>query len=106
MEDPTSRIEALQQKVGENSDSVKKKQERIQKIYDQTIDKMIEPGFYTVTETDYGGMREEEVFSFELKRRKNLKDIALDLIADKNYMSPWNDLTIKPYKPLVSTVIR
>ena len=50
-----NRIEAAQNKFA-------KRAERVQKIIDNTQDKMIAPGLYEVTETDHGGMRDYAVF--------------------------------------------
>jgi len=86
--DLAKRIEAAQNKFA-------KRAERVQKIIDNTQDKMIAPGLYEVTETDHGGMRDYAVFEFRLEEELNLKEIALSLIETRNYMSPWNDLTIR-----------
>ncbi len=87
--DLAKRIEAAQNKFA-------KRAERVQKIIDNTQDKMIAPGLYEVTETDHGGMRDYAVFELVLFTRSNLKEIALSLIETRGYMSPWNDLTIRP----------
>ena len=70
---------------------------RANKIYERTEDKIIEPGFYEVTETDYGGMRDEVVFTIKLTKSINLKDLAIELVVKKGYLSPWNYLIIRPY---------
>jgi len=90
--DLTKRIEAAQNKFA-------KRAERVQKIIDNTQDKMIAPGLYKVTETDHGGMRDYAIFEFRLQEELNLKEIALSLIETRGYMSPWNDLTIRPSNP-------
>ena len=90
--DLAKRIEAAQNKFA-------KRAERVQKIIDNTQDKMIAPGLYEVTETDHGGMRDYAVFEFRLEEESNLKEIALSLIETRDYMSPWNDLTIRLSKP-------
>lgn len=88
---PEKRIEYLTE-IHYGKDEFKK---RIEKVYAQTEDKWIEPGHYTVTEADYGGIYDEEVFHIEVVKGMNLKDIALELIKKKNYMSPWDFLVIK-----------
>ena len=90
--DLAKRIEAAQNKMIARA-------KRVQKIIDNTQDKMIAPGLYEVTETDHGGMRDYAVFEFRLEEESNLKEIALSLIETRDYMSPWNDLTIRPSKP-------
>ena len=90
--DLAKRIEAAQNKMIARA-------KRVQKIIDNTQDKMIAPGLYEVTETDHGGMRDYIVFEFRLEEESNLKEIALSLIETRDYMSPWNDLTIRLSKP-------
>ena len=51
-------------------------------------------------------MYDYERFSFELATKKNLKEIALQLMEEKGYMSPWNDLRIEEYKPSVSLLLK
>jgi len=105
MEDFTQRIAKLQE-VHTDAVAAARKAKRIEDIVNSTKDKIIQPGFYTVTETDGGGMYEIDQFSFELRTAKNLKEIALILMETRNYMSPWNDLAITEYKPTVGVVIR
>ena len=90
--DLAKRIEAAQNKLA-------KRAERVTEIIDNTQDKMIAPGLYEVTESDHGGMRDYAVFEFRLEEESNLKEIALSLIETRDYMSPWNDLTIRPSNP-------
>ena len=108
MEDLTNKIKDLKSaiEIEASREKIEYKKARIQQIIDSTQDRMIRPGFYTVTETDYGGMYEQSRFSFELATEKNLKEIALQLIEEKGYMSPWNDLRIKKYKPSVSLLLK
>ena len=108
MEDLTNRIKDLQSaiEIKASRENIDYKKARIQQIIDSTRDRMIQPGFYTVTETDHGGMYDEERFSFELATKKNLKEIALQLMEEKGYMSPWNDLRIEEYKPSVSLLLK
>ena len=90
--DLAKRIEAAQNKLA-------KRAERVTEIIDNTQDKMIAPGLYEVTESDHGGMRDYAVFEFRSEEESNLKEIALSLIETRDYMSPWNDLTIRPSNP-------
>ena len=90
--DLAKRIEAAQNEY-------LKRAERVQKIIDNTQDKMIAPGLYEVTEEDYGGMYDIPVFEFRLEEEMNLKEIALSLIETRDYMSPWNDLRIRTSRP-------
>ena len=90
--DLAKRIEAAQNEY-------LKRAERVQKIIDNTQDKMIAPGLYEVTEEDYGGMYDIPVFEFRLEEEMNLKEIALSLIETRDYMSPWNDLRIRTWRP-------
>ena len=90
--DLAKRIEAAQNKLA-------KRAERVTEIIDNTQDKMIAPGLYEVTESDHGGMRDYAIFEFRLEEELNLKEIALSLIETRDYMSPWNDLTIRPSNP-------
>ena len=73
--------------------------ERVRKIYEGTEDKVLKPGYYEVTETDYGGMREEVEFTLKITKPINMKELAIKLIVEKNYLSPWNDLRVRPYTP-------
>ena len=103
MEDLTNRIKDLQSAIEIKAcrEEIEYKKARIQQIIDSTWDRMIEP-----TETDHGGMYDIEQFSFELATKKNLKEIALQLMEEKGYMSPWNDLRIQEYKPSVSLLLK
>ena len=96
--DLTKRIEAAQNKFA-------KRAERVQKIIDNTQDKMIAPGLYEVTETDHGGMRDYAIFEFQVATEMNLKEIAMSLIETQDYMSPWNDLCIRPAEPKPNRIL-
>ena len=76
---------------------VEKMTKRARKIYEKTEDKMVDPGKYEVIETDFGGMRDDVVFRIEVTRKINLKELAVRLIEEKTYFSPWNYLKIRKY---------
>jgi len=58
-----------------------------------------------VTETDGGGWSEIDCFTVEVTKPINQKDLAVELIERKNYMSPWNDLRIRKYQLKASITI-
>jgi hypothetical protein len=74
------------------------------KIYERTSDEMVEPGFYTVIESDYGGMYDVEQFDIEVTESINLKDLAVRLYEEIGYRSWWNYLSIRPVR--IETKVR
>jgi len=70
-------------------------------IYENTNDEIVEPGYYEVTETDHGGMRDEAQFLIRITKPINLKELALNLYEDLGYVSPWRYLSIRYSTPKV-----
>ena len=65
-------------------------------IYERTSDEMVEPGYYSVIETDQGGIYDMEKFNIQITKPINLKELALKLYDDLNYKSSWHYLNIQP----------
>jgi len=70
--------------------------ERVEKVVNSTSDEWVEPGYYNVVESDHGGMYDYTVFKIHVKEGINLKELALKLIEERDYMSSWNYLKIEP----------
>ena len=84
------------EKIKELKERYIRRSERVEEIYEATRDKWVEPGYYEVIETDGGGMWDIPKFTFRVTKRINLKDLALELIEKRDYMSDWNYLSIRP----------
>jgi len=98
-------MKTIEQRIKEQEQRIQRRAERVRDIVDHTENKLVQPGYYDVTETDGGGMRDYVVFTIKVENEINLKDLALKLIEEKEYMSPWNDLRIRPAQaPKVFTV--
>ena len=95
----------LAKRIKAAHDNLVARAERVQKIIDNTQDEMIAPGLYEVTETDHGGMRDYAIFEFQVAHEMNLKEIAMSLIETQDYMSPWDDLRIRPAKPKPNRIL-
>jgi len=86
------------EKIRELTEYYQRRAERVQEIYDRTQDKLISPGYYEVVESDYEGKWDIPKFTIRVANSINLKDLALELMEKRNYMSDWNDLTIRRVK--------
>ena len=86
----------LQERIKEQENIIMRQAKRVADIVERTRDEVIQPGYYDVTETDGGGMRDWPQFTIKVENAINLKELALQLIERKNYMSPWNDLRVRP----------
>jgi len=75
------------------------KASRVQKMYDDAVDKIIEPGLYQVVETDFGGMRDYVKFNIKITKPIHMRDLTITLIEKNGYMSPWNYLNIRSWEP-------
>jgi hypothetical protein len=95
----------MQERIEKIKETILKRAERVEKIYKNTLDRIVAPGIYMVTETDGGGWSEIDCFTVEVTKPINQKDLAVELIEKKNYMSPWNDLRIRKYQPKASITI-
>ena len=76
--------------------------ESIDKVYERTEDKWVEPGIWEVYESDVDGYYSYPEFHFKLEKGMNLKDLALKLMIEQNYMSEWGYLTIREYNPQIT----
>jgi len=95
----------MQERIKKIKETMLRRAERVEKIYNGTLDRVVEPGIYMVTETDGGGWSEIDCFTVEVTKPINQKDLAVELIERKNYMSPWNDLRIRKYQLKASITI-
>ena len=95
----------MQERIEKIKEAMLKRAERVEKIYKGTLDQIVAPGIYMVTETDGGGWSEIDCFTVEVTKPINQKDLAIELIERKNYMSPWNDLRIRKCQPKASITI-
>jgi hypothetical protein len=95
----------MQERIEKIKETILKRAERVEKIYKNTLDRIVAPGIYMVTETDGGGWSEIDCFIVEVTKPINQKDLAVELIEKKNYMSLWNDLRIRKYQPKASITI-
>ena len=92
-------MEDLSPRIAEVKSTINRKAQRVDVIIERTADRLIQPGYYQVMEPDYGGVKNIPQFMIYVDREMNLKEIALDLIENKDYLSPWNDLRIQPSNP-------
>jgi len=74
----------------------------IDQVYERTSDKWVEPGIWEVYEIDEGGWYDYPKFHFKLEKGMNLKDLALKLMIEQNYISDWLYLTIREYNPEIT----
>jgi len=74
----------------------------IDKVYEYTEDKWVEPGIWEVYELDMEGKYSYPEFHFKLEKGMNLKDLALKLMIEQNYRSAWVYLTIREYNPQIT----
>ena len=95
----------MQERIEKIKESMLKRAERAEKIYNGTADRLVAPGIYMVSETDGGDWSEIDCFTVAVTKPINLKDLAMELIERRNYMSPWNDLRIRNYQPTASITI-
>ena len=64
-------------------------------IYERTLDETVEPGIYSVIESDQDGWNSFEQIKVEVTKPINLKELALNLYEDFGYRSPWTYLSIR-----------
>ena len=86
----------LEQRIADIKAGYIARAERVEKVYSKTKDTWVEPGIYNVVESDYEGRYDYPQFKVQVKEGINLKDLALKLIEDRNYMSSWDYLRITP----------
>ena len=75
------------------------KAEYVRKLYDNALEKIIEPGLYEVVESDDGGWKDVTQFVIEVEHPITMKDLTLKLIDYKDYMSPWGHVNLRAYHP-------
>jgi len=75
------------------------KASRIEKMYNDAVDKIIEPGLYQVVETDIDGRHDYVKFNIKITKPIHMRDLTITLIEKNGYMSPWNYLNIRSWKP-------
>lgn len=93
-------MSTLQERIADIKAGYIARAERVEKIYNKTDDTWVEPGIYNVVESDYEGRYDYTQFKVQVKRGINLKDLALKLIEERDYMSSWDYLKIVPANDL------
>lgn len=91
--------EYIRDLVKDRERSIEYKENRLIDIYRNTKENIINKGFYEVVEPDGGGMRDIPIFTVEITKPINQKDLALKLYKERGYMGSWNRLEIRSYKP-------
>lgn len=61
----------------------------------KNISKIVLPGNYTFTETDYGGNRDYDILSFKVTSPMDSKELAIQIAEKTGYISPWGDMRLK-----------
>jgi hypothetical protein len=85
----------FEERIQRQQDKLIRRADMVRDIIERTPDRIVQPGIYEVIESDEGGMRDYVQFTIEVTRAINLKEIALELIENRGYMSPWVYLNIR-----------
>ena len=71
--------------------------ERYKRMESRMKEEIIEPGLYTITESDQGGMRDYTKGVIKVTETMNLWDLALQVAEKLEYVSPWPYLKIHKF---------
>ena len=69
-----------------------------QRIYDANQPEVVEPGYYDVIEHDENTWMGTKKMTIEITEHVNMKDLAVMLLHEKNYCSPWLYLVLRKHE--------
>lgn len=97
-------LEQLKQDAITNGE---RRAQRIQRGYEFALkhEEPVLPGEYEVIEADYGGMRDITQFVITVTEEMTMAELFLKLLDQKNYLSDWDYLKIRPYTTKPDTFI-
>lgn len=72
--------------------------ERVEKIINNTKDEWVEKGYYNVIEYSAEDGWDYTVFKLYIEEGINLKELAIKLMEERDYMSEWDCLRIEKDK--------